>query len=242
MDELKIPNHVAIIMDGNGRWATNRGLKRSEGHKEGSKTLEKVAIHAINKGVKVLSVYAFSTDNFKRTKEEVDYLMNLFILMFKTKFKVIDKENIKVIFSGRRKSPLPKKVITMMEKMEIETKNNTGGILNICINYGGHSEIIDATKKIIDDVKKEKVDINDLDEAMFSKYLYQDLAPIDLLIRTSGENRISNFMLWQLSYSEFYFPKTYFPDFDEKQFDLALLEYNRRDRRFGGIKNEEKNN
>ena len=137
MDELKIPNHVAIIMDGNGRWATNRGLKRSEGHKEGSKTLEKVAIHAINKGVKVLSVYAFSTDNFKRTKEEVDYLMNLFILMFKTKFKVIDKENIKVIFSGRRE-PLSKSVLDAMDSIVKKTENNTKGILNICLNYGGH--------------------------------------------------------------------------------------------------------
>ena len=194
-ENIKIPNHVAIILDGNGRWAKEKGMPRSEGHSAGFERLKQISPYILSKGVKILSVYAFSTE-----------------------------------------------VITMMEKMEIETKNNTGGILNICINYGGHSEIIDATKKIIDDVKKEKVDINDLDETMFSKYLYQDLAPIDLLIRTSGENRISNFMLWQLSYSEFYFPKTYFPDFDEKQFDLALLEYNRRDRRFGGIKNEEKNN
>ena len=239
---MNIPKHVAIIMDGNGRWATKRNLSRSIGHLEGSKTLKKIVEYAFSNGIEILSVFAFSTENFKRSKEEVNFLMNLFVNKFKTEGKYFNEKNIKVIFSGRRKSPLPKKVITMIEKMEIETKNNTGGILNICINYGGHSEIIDATKKIIDDVKKEKVDINDLDEAMFSKYLYQDLAPIDLLIRTSGENRISNFMLWQLSYSEFYFPKTYFPDFDEKQFDLALLEYNRRDRRFGGIKNEEKNN
>lgn len=241
-ENIKIPNHVAIILDGNGRWAKEKGMPRSGGHSAGFERLKQISPYILSKGVKILSVYAFSTENFKRSKEEVNFLMNLFVNKFKTEGKYFNEKNIKVIFSGRRKSPLPKKVITMMEKMEIETKNNTGGILNICINYGGHSEIIDATKKIIDDVKQEKVDINDLDEALFSKYLYQDLAPIDLLIRTSGENRISNFMLWQLSYSEFYFPKTYFPDFDEKQFDLALLEYNRRDRRFGGIKNEEKNN
>ena len=161
MDELKIPNHVAIIMDGNGRWATNRGLKRSEGHKEGSKTLEKVAIHAINKGVKVLSIYAFSTDNFKRTKEEVDYLMNLFILMFKTKFKVIDKENIKVIFSGRRE-PLSKNVLDAMDSIVKKTENNTKGILNICLNYGGQEEIIDGTKRIIDDINNGKISKDDI--------------------------------------------------------------------------------
>ena len=161
MDELKIPNHVAIIMDGNGRWATNRGLKRSEGHKEGSKTLEKVAIHAINKGVKVLSVYAFSTDNFKRTKEEVDYLMNLFILMFKTKFKVIDKENIKVIFSGRRE-PLSKNVLDAMDSIVKKTENNTKGKLNICFNYGGQEEIIDGTKRIIDDINNGKISKDDI--------------------------------------------------------------------------------
>lgn len=241
MDELKIPNHVAIIMDGNGRWATNRGLKRSEGHKEGSKTLEKVAIHAINKGVKVLSVYAFSTDNFKRTKEEVDYLMNLFILMFKTKFKVIDKENIKVIFSGRRE-PLSKNVLDAMDSIVKKTENNTKGILNICLNYGGQEEIIDASKKIALDYEKGKIDLNSISKESFYKYLYNDLEPIDLLIRTSGELRVSNFMLYQMAYSEFYFTDTYFPDFDEKELDLAIDEYNKRTRRFGGVEYETENN
>lgn len=232
MDELKIPNHVAIIMDGNGRWATNRGLKRSEGHKEGSKTLEKVAIHAINKGVKVLSIYAFSTDNFKRTKEEVDYLMNLFILMFKTKFKVIDKENIKVIFSGRRE-PLSKNVLDAMDSIVKKTENNTKGILNICLNYGGQEEIIDGTKRIIDDINNGKISKDDITKEKFYEYLYQDLSPIDLLIRTSGEYRVSNFMLYQMSYSEFYFTNTLFPDFDENEFDKAIESFNHRDRRFG---------
>ncbi|MBP3635762.1 MAG: di-trans,poly-cis-decaprenylcistransferase [Bacilli bacterium] len=227
-----IPKHVAIIMDGNGRWATNRGLKRSEGHKQGSKTLEKLAIYAINSGVKYLSVYAFSTDNFKRTKEEVDYLMNLFILMFKTKFKKIDKENIKVVFSGR-KEPLNKDVLEAMNIITEKTKNNTKGTLNICLNYGGQEEIVDASKKIIEDVNDGKVNAQDIDKELFYKYLYQDLPPIDLLIRTSGEYRVSNFMLYQMSYSEFYFTDVLFPDFDENEFNKAIDSFNSRERRFG---------
>lgn len=232
MDELKIPNHVAIIMDGNGRWATNRGLKRSEGHKEGSKTLEKVAIHAINKGVKVLSVYAFSTDNFKRTKEEVDYLMNLFLKGFKSSIKEFNKNNIKVVFSGR-KEPLSDKVYESMKSLEKETLNNTGGILNICLNYGGQTEIVDTTKKLINDVLDGKLKTEDITPEIFMKNLYNDLPPMDFLIRTSGEIRVSNFMLFSLAYAEMYFPLTYFPDFKESEFDKALEEYTKRDRRFG---------
>lgn len=227
-----MPKHVAIIMDGNGRWATNRGLKRSEGHKEGSKNLEKLAIHAINSGVEILSVYAFSTDNFKRTQDEVDYLMNLFILMFKTKFKKIEKENIKVVFSGR-KEPLRKDVLEAMENIVEKTKNNTKGILNICLNYGGQEEIVDANKKLITDVQKGNISIDEIDKDLLYKYMYQDFPPIDLLIRTSGEYRVSNYMLYQMSYSEFYFTDVLFPDFDEKEFDKALDSFTNRDRRFG---------
>lgn len=227
-----MPNHVAIIMDGNGRWATKRGLKRSEGHKEGSKTLEKIVIHAINSGVKYLSVYAFSTDNFKRTQEEVDYLMELFILMFKTKFNKINKENIKVVFSGR-KSPLRKDVLEAMENITEKTKNNTKGILNICLNYGGQEEIVDACKKLIEDEKNNKINIKDINKELLYKYMYQDLPPIDLLIRTSGEYRVSNYMLYQMSYSEFYFTDVLFPDFNEEEFDKAIDSFNNRDRRFG---------
>lgn len=225
-------DHVAIIMDGNGRWATKRGLKRTEGHKEGSKTLEKIAIHAINRGVKVLSVYAFSTDNFKRTKEEVDYLMDLVILTFKTKFKSIDKEGIRVIFSGR-KEPLREDVLSAMDELQEKTKNNTKGILNICLNYGGQEEIVDASKKLVKDVIENNISIDDINKELFYKYLYQDLPPIDLLIRTSGEYRVSNYMLYQMSYSEFYFTDTLFPDFNEEEFDKALDEFSKRDRRFG---------
>lgn len=228
---ILIPNHVAIILDGNGRWAKERGLKRTEGHREGYKTLKKISKYILHKGTKYLSVFAFSTENFNRPKEEVDYLMNLFIKGFKNDTWYFNKENIRVVFSGR-KEKLSKEVLEAMDIMEKDTLNNTGGILNICLNYGGRAEIVDAVNKIIKD-KKESIT-----EEEFKKYLYQDLPDIDLMIRTSGEIRISNFMLWQLSYAELYFPNCYFPDFLEKEYDKALTEYTKRDRRFGGLKNE----
>ena len=230
---LKIPNHVAIIVDGNGRWAKEKGLSRSKGHDAGFKRLKEITNYAFKKGIKVVSVYVFSTENFKRSKEEVDHLMNLFVTGFK-KDKFYQKENIKVIFSGRS-NPLSDEVIDSMSKITEETKNNYGGILNVCLNYGGRSEIIDATKKIAKDVIENKLNIDNIDEELFSSYLYQELPDVDLMIRTSGELRLSNFLLWQNSYAEFYFPKTYFPDFDEKEFDKAILEYTKRDRRYGNI-------
>jgi len=145
------------------------------------------------------------------------------------------EKNIKIVFSGKRLAPLPKGVIKTIEIVEEETKNNTGGILNICVNYGGHSEIIEATKKITEEVLANNIDIEDINEELFGKYLFQDLPLVDLMIRTSGEVRISNFMLWQISYAELYFPKCYFPDFNEEEFDKALYEYTKRDRRFGGL-------
>jgi len=233
-DVINIPNHVAIIMDGNGRWATKRGLKRSEGHLEGSKILEKTGLHIFKKGVKILSVFAFSTENFKRSSEEVDYLMNLFIDMFTKKVKEFKKNKIKIIFSGRRK-PLRDDVLNAMDKIQEETKNNDQGILNICLNYGGQEELIDASCKIARDYEEGKLDLNELTKETFAKYLYNDLPPIDLLIRTSGEYRVSNFMLYQMSYSEMFFTKTLFPDFNEKEFDIVLDEYQNRNRRFGGV-------
>lgn len=231
-NNLKIPNHVAIIMDGNGRWAKERGLSRGMGHKEGFKNLKTLAKHIFKSGVKVLSVYAFSVDNFKRSKEEVDFLMNLFV----TRFKELKKlDNVKIVFSGIRKSPLPDNVIKVINTLEDETKNNTSYIFNICINYGGTYEILDACKKIAVDYKENNIDLDSMLPDDFYKYLYNDLPPIDFLIRTSGEERISNFMLYQLSYAEMYFPRIYFPDFDNKEFDNAILAYNKRDRRFGKI-------
>lgn len=236
-----MPKHVGIILDGNGRWAKEKGLSRSMGHKAGFDNLKKLSLYIFNKKIEVLSVYAFSTENFKRSKEEVNYLMDLFIKGFKSLSKEFNKKNIKIIFSGR-KEPLSDEVYEVMEKITSTTKNNTGGTLNICLNYGGHAEIIDATKKIINDLDNKNISINDIDETLYNKYLYQELPPIDYLIRTSGEMRISNFMLWQLSYAEFYFPETYFPDFNELEFDKAIDIYLNRDRRFGGIKNEKKGN
>lgn len=230
MEDLK---HVAIIMDGNGRWAKKRGLSRSVGHREGSKVLKKICLHVADTNISYLSVFAFSTENFKRSKEEVDYLMDLFIEMFTKEFKTLRKEGVKVIFSGR-KEPLRQDVLDSMDKIVQETKNNTKLTLNICLNYGGHSEIVDATKKICENVLASNITIDDINEEIFEKNLYQDIPPIDLVIRTSGEYRISNFMLWQLSYSELYFSNTLFPDFTVEEFDKILKDYKQRNRRFGG--------
>lgn len=231
----KIPKHVAIIMDGNGRWAQKRGLKRTKGHQKGAEALKKISEYVYDKNIKVLSAFAFSTENWKRDKEEVDYLMDLFIKAFKENFDVVKKKGVKVIFSGI-KDKLSDKVIKTMEKMTEETKDNTNGIFNICLNYGGQDEIINATKKISKDVKDGIIDYNDINQDLFGKYLFNDLPPIDLLIRTSGEYRISNFMLWQMAYAELYFTDTLWPDFDEKEMDKAIDSYNKRDRRFGAVK------
>lgn len=231
MNEVKIPNHVAIIVDGNGRWAKERGLTRSKGHDAGFENLKVLSKYIFSRGVKVLSLYVFSIENFKRDDEEVNHLMDIFVKFFKMDKKYFIENNIKVVFSGRDER-LPKKVIQARDEIEELTKNNAGGILNICLNYSGRLEIVDATKKIIND----GIDVSEIDDELFSKYLYQDLPDVDYMIRTSGECRISNFLLWQLSYAEFYFPKKYFPDFHEEDFDEALEVYTSRDRRFGGIK------
>ena len=231
MEELKIPNHVAIIVDGNGRWAKNRNLPRMKGHDAGFKTLKKICKYALSRGVKVMSLYVFSTENFKRSKDEVDHLMDLFVLMFQKEKNFFIENDIKVVFSGAD-APLPKKVIKLRDKLAELNKDNKNGIVNICINYGGRREIVDATKKIID----EGIKSEDITEELFEKHLYQELPPVDLMIRTSGELRISNFLLWQLAYAEFYFPGILFPDFTESDFDDAIRAYNKRDRRFGNAK------
>lgn len=233
--EEKIPNHVGIILDGNGRWAKERGLKRSAGHKEGYKTLQILSKYALKRGVKYLSVFAFSTENFKRSDEEVTYLMELFLKVFKKSVKEFNKDNIKVVFSGR-KEPLRDDVYEAMKYLEKETGNNTGGVLNVCLNYGGQAEIVDTTKKLARMALNGELEIDDIDAETFRKNLYNDLPPIDFMIRTSAEVRISNFMLFNLAYAELYFPNCYFPDFKEKEFDKAIEEYNKRDRRFGNVK------
>ena len=233
--EQKMPNHVAIIMDGNGRWAQKRGLKRTKGHQKGAEVLKKISEYVYDKKIKVLSVFAFSTENWKRDKEEVDYLMDLFLKAFKDNFDAVKKKGVRVVFSGL-KDKLSDKVVKAMEKMSEETKNNNNGVFNICLNYGGQDEIVNASKKISEDVLNGNLSIDDINKDSFGKYLFNDLPPIDLLIRTSGEYRISNFMLWQMAYAELYFTDVLWPDFDEKQMDKAIEAFCSRDRRFGGIK------
>ena len=231
---IKLPTHVAIIVDGNGRWAKERGLTRMQGHDAGFKNLKKLANHIFDRGVKVASFYVFSTENFKRSAEEVSHLMDIFVILCRRELKTFMKNNIKVVFSGGD-APLPKKVIEARDWIAEQTKDNTGGIINFCLNYGGRAEIVHAVKRIA--AEKSADEIANLTEQDFAKYLYQDLPDVDLMIRTSGELRLSNFLLWQNSYAEFYFPKTKFPDFSADDFDQALIEYTLRDRRFGGIKN-----
>ena len=234
MEEMVLPNHVGIIMDGNGRWAKQRGLKRSIGHKKGADNLEKLLKHIYSLGIKYVSVYAFSTENFNRSDEEVNYLMDLFVKFFTKKKKIFIKEELKVVFSGS-KNRLRDDVVNGMKELEECTKDFNRGVFNICLNYGGRLEIVDAIKKISSEVETGKLNIDDINEELVSHYMYQDLPDLDFVIRTSGEQRISNFMLWQSSYAEYYFPKTLFPDFDKDEFDKALLEFNNRNRRFGGV-------
>lgn len=236
MENVVYPNHLGIIMDGNGRWAKKRGINRSLGHKAGADNLINLLDYIYkNTSIKVVSLYAFSTENFKRDKSEVDYLMRLFVALFNSKLESIKKNNVKVVFSGRREN-LPKSVLEAMDKTTDDTKNNTRGILNICLNYGGDYEIVDMAKKVAKQVLEGTLNIDDITKEVVSKNLYQDLPPLDFVIRTSGEMRISNFMIYQSSYVEYDFPDTYFPDFDSKCLEESLDNYRKRDRRFGNAK------
>lgn len=226
MNNIIVPNHIGIIMDGNRRWAKEKKKKTIEGHLAGANRIISLAKYIFDKGVKYLSIYAFSTENFNRSAEEVSYLMGLIIKFFNERVNELHDYNIKIVVSGLRDN-LSKEVLKCIDNVVDLTKDNTGGVLNVCLNYGGRREIVDAVNKI----KEANVSIT---EETFGKYLYNDLPDLDYVIRTSGEKRISNFMLWQISYAEFYFPKVYFPDFDEKEFDKALEIYNNRNRRFGG--------
>lgn len=226
MNNIIVPNHIGIIMDGNRRWAKEKNKKTIEGHLAGANRIISLAKYIFDKGVKYLSIYAFSTENFNRSAEEVSYLMGLIIKFFNERVNELHDYNIKIVVSGLRDN-LSKDVLKCIDNVVELTKNNTDGVLNVCLNYGGRREIVDAVNKI----KEANVSIT---EETFGKYLYNDLPDLDYVIRTSGEERISNFMLWQISYAEFYFPKVYFPDFDEKEFDKALEIYNNRNRRFGG--------
>ena len=231
-----LPKHIAIIMDGNGRWATEKGKKRSEGHKQGAVALENIALYAKQLGIKVLSVYAFSTDNFKRSKEEVDYLMDLLIYYFNNKLDRVIKDGIKIVFSGRKENLRPD-VILAINNIIDKTKDKQECILNICLNYGDQEEIVDATLKIHQDLNNKKIKEEDITRESYYKYLYQELPPIDVLIRTGKEKRLSNFMLYQASYAELYFLDVYFPDFNNQDLLEVIQDYTKRNRRFGDVKN-----
>lgn len=229
-------NHIGIIVDGNGRWANEKGKGRSEGHKAGAETLEKIILYISKENIaNYLSLYVFSTENFSRSPEEVNYLMELFMKWFKKCKEKYKDANIKVLFSSQKEFLKPE-IVKAIDELEEATKDNTGLVVNFCLSYGGRQEIVDATKKIATAVLENKLNINDINEELFKKYLYNDLPDVDFLIRTSGENRVSNFMLWQISYAEMYFPKVYFPDFTPKCLEEAIEEYEKRDRRFGNVK------
>lgn len=233
MNNSTMPEHIAIIMDGNRRWAKEKGLEVKLGHKEGAKTLEKIVRYANKIGIKYITVYAFSTENWKRTQDEVGALMKLLQNYLDEYGKRADTENIKIKILGDIKvlsEGMQKSINTCMER----TKDNTGITFNIALNYGGRDEIIKAVKKIAEDVKEGKIDIEKITEQTISDSLYTKGQPDpDLLIRTSGELRTSNFLPWQIVYSEFIFVQKNWPDFEEKDLDEAIEEYKRRNRKFG---------
>ncbi len=232
-----MPRHVAIIMDGNGRWARNRHLDRTQGHMEGVKRVEEIVAAAQDMGIGVLTLYTFSTENWNRPESEISMLMNMLATILERKMRKLEKDNIKFQCMGHR-DRIPKAVLHVMEEAMERTKNNTGLIVNLAFNYGSRLEILDAVKKISQDVKDEKIKIDEISEDMMAQALYtKGLPDPDLLIRTSGEKRISNFLLWQLSYAELYFTDKYWPDFDRQEFKKAIVDYQNRERRYGGLRN-----
>ncbi|WP_105978899.1 isoprenyl transferase [Bacillus paralicheniformis] len=231
----EIPEHIAIIMDGNGRWAKKRAMPRIAGHHEGMKVVRQTTKLANELGVKALTLYAFSTENWKRPKFEVDFLMKLPEEFLGTYLPELVEENVRVRLTGDREG-LPPHTIRAVEKAIRDTENNDGLILNFALNYGGRAEIVRAAKRIAEEAKKGTLNTEEIDEKLFSDYLMtESLQDPDLLIRTSGEIRLSNFMLWQLAYSEFLFTDVLWPDFKDVHLLQAIGEYQRRGRRFGGI-------
>lgn len=231
MDNLNIPTHVAIVLDGNGRWAKKKHMPRTYGHKNGAENVVDICLYAKRRGVKYMTLYAFSTENWKRPAEEVNYLMKLVIKFIESKLDILMEENCKLNFIGDlEKLPASTKEICI-RAME-DTKDNDEITLNIALNYGGRDELVHAFKAMMDDgISKE-----DITEEMISSYLYtKDQPDPDLLIRPGGELRLSNFLIYQLAYAEFYFTDTLWPDFDRKAFDEALEEFSRRNRRYGAL-------
>lgn len=230
IDFGNLPSHIAIIMDGNGRWAKKRGKLRTYGHKIGTESMTAIVNHAKKLGIKVLSFFAFSTENWNRSKEEIDEIFRLCEELIDKRYDDYIKSNIKLIVIGGRER-LPETLVKKINDLEEKTKNNTGLVVNVALNYGGRDEIIKAINNILKDGLKE------IDEKTFRKYLQTSSIPDpDLLIRTSGEQRLSNFMMYQCAYTELYFPKVHWPDFREKELEEAIIAYQKRDRRFGAIK------
>ena len=233
---MKIPAHIAIILDGNGRWAKAKGMPRNYGHAQGSKNVERICEEAYRMGVKYLTVYAFSTENWNRPKDEVDALMKLLRNYMKTCLKTAAKNDMKVRVIGD-KTGLDEDIRNRIAELEKATKDNGGLNFQIALNYGSRDEIVRAVRKVSEDVKEGKVKPEDIDEKMFEIYLDTHGIPDpDLMIRTSGELRLSNYLLWQLAYTEFYFTDIPWPDFTKEELSKAIEQYNRRDRRYGGVK------
>ena len=227
--------HIAIIMDGNGRWAQKRGLPRSAGHKKGAETLQKIAKAAADMGIKCLTVYAFSTENWKRSKDEVDYLMNLLRQYLKSELKEIQERGARIRFIGERKM-LDADIVAQMEHIERETENNDKLTFCVALSYGSRAEIIAAARKAAEEITAGKLKPDQLTEDVFSGFLYTAGMPDpDLVIRTSGEQRLSNYLLWQIAYSEFYFTPTLWPDFSAGELKSIIADFNSRERRYGKI-------
>lgn len=234
-EKKSLPKHIAIIPDGNRRWAKRKGYPVKLGHRQGSNVFKEIVKYSGELGIKYISFYAFSTENWKRSPSEVDGLMELLMSFLKNSEKELgkDKDKIRIMVSGN-KSGLTPELQKEIKRIEEETRNNTGIIANICINYGGRDEILECTKQICQKVKDKEIDIEDITDEVINTHLYtKDIPDPDLLIRTSGEVRISNFLLWQLAYTELYFTKKLWPDFGKEDLDDALKEYLKRQRRFG---------
>ncbi len=230
MQKLEAPNHIGFIVDGNRRWAKKHGLPPYEGHLAGYEKIKDIVIEAVDQGVNYVSAYIFSTENWKRSEDEVSKLMGLVLKLLTSDLPILNKHNIKLLVLGSRDN-LDKKIINAINEAESKTANNTAGTLAICFNYGGRLEIVDAFKKII----KSGANLEDIDEKMIEQNLYAPEVPsIDIVVRTSGEQRISNFMLWRSAYSEMMFMEKYWPDMEKKDVKLIIKEYNKRSRRFGG--------
>ncbi|WP_251713445.1 isoprenyl transferase [Lactococcus ileimucosae] len=235
-EQIPVPQHIGIIMDGNGRWAKSQGKPRIFGHKAGMDALKTAAIHGQHRGVKVMTVYAFSTENWSRPMDEIKFIMSLPIDFYSKYLPILNEENIQIRMIGEREG-LPKATLNSIDRAAAETSNNTGMILNFAMNYGGRRDILLAVQNLAKSGKNlSKITEEELSDYLQTSILPKDLRDPDLIIRTSGELRLSNFLPWQAAYSELYFTDTAWPDFDEAALDAAILEFQKRDRRYGGVK------